>query len=242
MRLIKLLGLAFMATLAFSAIGALGAGSASALLFLTSGGASTTFTVLNLNTSTKPAVLETKGGQKVECEGVVGSGTILNKTDLSHKIVFTFHKCKASFGSTCSSAGEPSGLIKTLSLRGLLVTLLNGKYGIETVSEKGTTGDLAEFKCSGLIGEVTTVVTGSVVGEFTETKAESEVLKKEAKVEFAKGVNAGEAKIKDYWTLEGVVSATLTSKLSGAVVETAESNEQAVGDVSPAVEVKFCHG
>jgi hypothetical protein len=234
--IIKMLGLAFMATLAFSVVGALGAGSASALLFLVAGdAASETYTVENLG---KPT-LETSSKRTVTCESVDGGGTILNKTDVVEKASFTFHKCTSSFAGECTSGTEPKGLIKTLALDGLLVTLLNGKYGILTLPEKST--DEAEFTCKGLL-TVTTVVTGNVVGEFTETKAESEVSKTAAKVVFAKGANAGEQAIKDYWTLEGIKAAKLESTLSGGINEgPLESNEQAEGDVKTTNGITLLH-
>ncbi len=234
--IVKMLGLAFFATLAFSAIGALGAGSASALLFLTTNGVATElFTVLDLNGAGKPAILETASGHTTECETVLAHGFILNKTDEVDKLLFTFHKCKA-FLSNCSSSGEPSGLITTLELNALLVTLLNGHYGILILGEK--TKHLATYTC----GTEKVVVEGTVVGEFTETKAESEAFKAEAKVEFKKGANPGEPAITSYWTLQGTAAPKLEATITGIINESkVGSSETAVGDVSPLKPVKFCH-
>lgn len=234
MRIMKMAMAAVFAVLAFSAIGALGASSASALLFLTSTGTSESYTVKSLS---KP-LLETKGGQKVECESVAGSGTILNKTDRVDKVLFTFHKCKAFAELVpCKSSGEPAELIKTLDLSGLLVTLLNGKYGILIQGEGSK--HLASFSC-GVTENV--VVEGSVVGEFTESKAESETFKTVAQVEFKKGAGAGEPAIKDYETLKGLGTPNLETTITGVIKETkAESSEQALGDVLTTNTVKFCH-
>jgi len=235
MRSIKVLGLAFVALLALSVVGV---GSASALLFLVTGASSETFNVNNLNTSAKPATLETAGKNTVTCPSVLGKGTILNKTDVAEKILFTFHGCTDSLGSSCQSSGEPSGLITTLDLDGLLITTLGGKYGIVVLAEKG---NLAEFTCGSGIVEVKIVVTGTVVGEFTETKAESELEKTSSQMQFAAGTKAGEPAIKDYWTLEGIKAAKLESTITGAINEKAESNEAALGDVVTTNGVKLCH-
>jgi hypothetical protein len=233
MRTIKALGLAFVAMLAFSS---LGVSSASALLFLTKN-PSELFLVLNLNSAGKPAILETAGTNKVECTFVLGHGIILNKTDIAEKILFTFHGCKQALAGACNSPGEPSGLITTLELDALLVTLLNGKYGILVLPEvKG--GNAAFFSCGGVIN---VVVKGTVAGEFTETKAESEVEKEEGKVVFEKGAKAGEQAIKDVWTLQGIVADKLESSITGLFSESGESNEQAEGDIRTPFKVKFCH-
>jgi hypothetical protein len=233
--IIKMLGLAFFATLAFSAVGALGAGSASALLFLTQS-TKELFTVKSLTTAKLETALNA-----VECATVLGHGLILNKTDIAHTILLTFHECKVA-GTTAactgtSNANEPSGLITTLELDALLVTLLPStadKYGLKVLAEKG---NLAEFKCA-TVPETNVTVKGSVVGEFAETLTESETAKAEAKLVFAKGANAGEAKIKDYETLNGVGAAKLESSFTGIFEE---SNQQGTGDVIPLHPVTLCH-
>lgn len=230
--IVKMLGLAFFATLAFSAVGAIGAGSASALLFLTSGASEETSTTVNLNTETSPATLEAENGLSVKCPSVLGSGTILNKTDRIDKLLFTFHKCTAGILGACTSSGEQTGLIKTLELDALLITLLNGHYGLLILAEKG---NQAEFVCGG----VTIEVKGTVAGEFTATAAEAEAGATEMNLVFKKGAKAGESAIKDYWTLEGVREAKMESKGLGSTFE--ESNEQANGDAKTANIVKFCH-
>ncbi len=235
--IIKMLGLAFFATLALSAMGALGAGSASALLFLTTN-AKESFTVKGLTI----AELETKGKNTIECANVLGNGLILNKTDVAHSIFLIFHKCniKGLPSATCTSAGEPAGLIKTLQLDALLVTLLpstSDKYGLLLLAAKG---NLAEFKCASL-PETNAEVKGTVVGEFTETLTESQTAKKEATLKFEKGANAGEPAITSYWTLQGTAAPKLESTLSGLANETSESNEKVTSDVVATNNVSFCH-
>lgn len=233
MRIIKLLGLALMVTLAFSAVGAIGAGSASALVFLTESGRELLFTAKSL---TKP-VLETANGSKVECVLLLGHGFILHNTDKAHKILLTFHGCKNVLLGECKSTNEPAGLITTLELDALLVTLLPSidKYGLKLLAEKG---NLAEFTCG--IGEAPVVVKGTVVGEFEETLKESETFKKERPLLFEKGVNPGEPAIKDYWTLEGVSTAKLEASINNAPFE--EANQQVLVDIRANGGVKFDHG
>jgi hypothetical protein len=235
-RNIKVLGLALIAMLA---LGVVGAGSASALLFLVKGGAaSESFTVKNLNNSAKPATLETAGKNTITCNSVLGKGTILNKTDMIEKILFTAHECTDSLGSSCQTAGEPSGLVTSLDLRGLLITTLNDKYGIVLSAEKANHG---EGTCGSGLFEVKIAVSGTIAGEFTETLAESQTEKTVAQIEFKKGANAGEPAIKDYWTLEGIRTSKLETTVTGAINETAESNESALGDVVTVNGVTLCH-
>lgn len=236
MRILKLLGLAFFATLALSAIGAFGAGSASALLFLTTLNPEL-FTIKNVG----PLVFETRGGNKVECEIVLGHGFVLNKTDITHLFLLTFHKCASTFAGPCTSPNQPQGLITTLELDALLVTLLQSidKYGLLLLAKNGI---IAEFTCSNALVTVKAVVSGSVVGEFEETLAESEAAKKEVKVKFAKGVNPGEPAIKSYWTLQGIAEPKLLITLSGAIIENdVESNMQVLLNIVFLHTVRFCH-
>jgi hypothetical protein len=228
MRMIKLLGLALMATLAFSAIGAIGAGSASALRFLTESGKLLLFTLESL---TKP-LLSTAGG-KVNCESLLGHGFVEHNTDRAHKILLTFHGCKLNEGSeVCKStqSGEPEGLITTLELDALLVTLLASldKYGLVILSEEHPP-HLAKFVC-GILATLVTVL-GSVVGEFEESLKESEENKKEKKVAF-------EHKLEQtYWTLEGLQTAKLDANPFG-VFEPA--TQQVLVDIRADGGVRLC--
>ncbi len=229
MRIMKLLGLAFLATLAFSAVGTLGAGSAAALLFLTESGKELLFTIKSLGNAT----FESASGSRFECKSVLGHGFIMHKTDSVRKILLTFHECGSGL-TQCTSSGEPSGLIKTLELDALLVTLLSplDKYGLKLLAESG---NLAEYTCG--LGSVE--LRGSVVGEYEETLAESETFKKEVKLVFEKGVNSGEPRIRDYETLNGAGTAKLESKSGGGAFE--EMNLQMLLDLISDGNVKFCH-
>jgi hypothetical protein len=233
-RSIKMLGLAFVAMLAF---GVAGVGSASALLFLSTL-ASELFTVKTLNTASNPIKIETKGSNLFTCNSILGHGSILNKTDRADKILLTLHECKNAVDESCQSAGEPSGLITTLDLDALLVTTLSGHYAFLLLAEKG---NVAEFACSSGLAEEKIVATGNIAGEFTESKAESEMEKTERKLEFTKGTNAGEQAIKDYWTLEGVQTAKLEFTLSGPINEKAEATMMLVLDIVTPHPGKYCH-
>jgi hypothetical protein len=236
MRIFKLLGLALMATLAFSVVGALGAGSASALLFLTESGKLLLFTLKNLGL----AILETLNGTKVECESLLGHGFIVHKTDIAEEILLTFHECKSAVGS-CTTAGEPTGLIMTLLLSGLLVSLEKptDKYGLRISSEHGPNEHLATFTCGTPPLSVTVIVKGSVVGEFEETLAESETFKKESKVKFAKN-GVGMPAIPSYWTLEGLRTAKLEASTNGGT-SFEEASQEVLVDIFSDGGVKLDH-
>lgn len=229
MGILRLLGLAFIVTLIFSGFSA---GSASALLFLTSLAIQELFTLLNLNSAAKPARLETKAFS-VACESVLGDGLNEDKTDLAKKILLTLSGCEAPLGGKCQSAGEPEGVIKTLELDALLVTTLNDRYGILLL---GGAGNIAEFNCV-LVPNV--VVRGSVVGEVPETLEDAREPKEEFKVIFAKGVNAGEPAIKDYWTLTSLQAPKLEVSVEGGKFEGASL--EAVIDERAVFSIRLCH-
>jgi hypothetical protein len=229
--IIKMLGLAFFATLAFSAVGAIGAGSASALLFLTTtSNAEELFTVKGLGN----AVLELATGTEVKCKVTSGHGFLLKSTNYAHKILLTFHECTSPLGE-CNSAGEPKGLIKTLELVALLVRLLEplARYGLKVLAEKG---NLADFNCG--ILNTSVVVKGAVVGEFEETLTQSRENNTERKLVFEKGSGAGVPFITDYWTLQGVGTAKLETSIGAAAFR--ESNEQVLVDINTKFNGSFC--
>jgi hypothetical protein len=238
--IIKMLGLAFFATLAFSAIGALGAGSASALLFLTLSGGELLFEIKSLLHFNKvepphPTLLSSIGN--VECELLLGRGAILHKTDEARKIRLEFHRCRLQGTmfpcTTRGVTGEKEGLIITLLLKALLVTLLEvrgqeTKYALKIESEEGAP-HLATFEC---LGE-TIVVQGSVVGDFEESLTQSQTLKKEAALLFGKFV------AQDFWTLRnGIGEAHLTASNPRV---TALATEDALVDIRANDFVRFDH-
>lgn len=241
MRTVKILWVLFVAALAF---GLVGAGSASALLFLT-GLAKELFTLANLNSFEAPAVLETAGKNKIECESILGHGSILEKTDQIEKMLFTFHGCvgRPLLGN-CSSAGEPTGLITTLELDALLVTLLpgsptNGKFGILVLAEKGNQdNNLAFVSCS---TGVNFAVRGTVTGQFTETPQESELEKTESRIKFSSSGVPGEQSPKVVWTLQGLRTDRLESILTGIIGETAETSLTATADMKTPNGLRLCH-
>jgi hypothetical protein len=242
MRTIRLLGLAFFAVLAFSVVGAVGGATpASALLFLTLSGKELLFEVKSLRhlnaTPANPTLLSRNGN--VECELLLGRGAILNKTDEARKIRLEFHRCNvqgfpALRCTTEGVAGEKPGLIITLLLKALLVTLLEvrgqeTKYALKIESEERAP-HLATFFCEG-IGTV--VVQGSVVGDFEESLRQSQTPKEEAALLFGKFVS------QDYWTLRnGIGTAKLEANL-GFGFEPAE--EDALVDIRAEGKVSFCH-
>jgi hypothetical protein len=227
--IIRLLGTTVVATLVFSAIATLGAGSALALLFLTSS-TKELFTMLGLTSLAKTAVIETKT-MRLECGVMLGHGLILNQTDIAQEISLTLHECDAPTFS-CFSAGEPKGLIKMSGLEGLLVSLLDGKYGLKLSAEKG---NFAEYSCGGL----PVVIKGSLIGEFTEGRVQAEEVKAGAKLEFGAGTNGGEPKIKDYGTLNGLITPARLELSLG--IEFEEANIKMLMDMEPLHPFKFCH-
>ncbi len=229
--IIKMLGLAFFATLAFSAVGALSAASASALLFLTAN-AKESFTVNGLGLQ----LLLTLSNQGTICHNVLGSGLILNKTDFAHKILLTFHGCESPALGSCQSAGEPNGLIKTLELHALLVTTLSGLYAIVILSEKG---EAAEFSC----GIAKIKVTGQIAGEFPE-KANLEKGTTEAKLTFErKAGEIGMPKITSWWTLEGTAGPNpqYEAEIKALTTETSPASQDGVADITTPFTLKLCH-
>lgn len=231
MRMLKLLGLAFMATLVFNAFST---ATASALEFLTKLAGQELFTLLNLNSMATPVVIETKGF-KLVCTSILGHGTILEFTDIAHKILYTLSGCEADFVGKCESAGQPEGVIKTLELDTLLVTTLNTKYGILVLAEKG---NIAEFKCF-LTGAVNLIVRGNVVGETPVTLAQSGQANEELNVVFQKGVNVGEPAIKDYWTLPEIKVPKLEMGPEGG--KFASASLEAMLDMAPVHSIVLCH-
>jgi hypothetical protein len=99
------------------------------------------------------ASLETVGTMTVSCEGESSTGKYTgNKTIGS--VVVSFLKCTAS-GSSCQSAGSPSGTIVTNSLEGVLgveelaAEPVNYKIG-EDLFPPGRSGSIASFSCGGI--------------------------------------------------------------------------------------------
>jgi hypothetical protein len=227
-RVVVLLGM----MLAFAAIGA---SPALALLFLVKN-SEELFLLLSLFGT--GIIIETASKNLVGCQAVLGDGLILNQTDVAEKILFTFHGCDASGGS-CNSADEPAGLITTLDLDALLVTLLSGRYGFLLLAEKG---NMAEFECDGDLE--TETLKGTIIGEFPNDSIGKESETEEKKLIYTPGLKAGEQSIKDWWTLQGVKGPPkLEDTLSGLINESnVESDLQMQPDMRVPGGIELCHG
>jgi hypothetical protein len=164
MRIIKLLGLAFMATLAFGAVAATNSFAAEEL-FLTASGHELLFEGLSL----LGLLRGLNGGipSIVSCELDLVHGWALNDSPLAHRIKILFHtKCQQTVGSTTEKCTEPIHVKESLGELGLLL-LPNGKHDIVLllIPSDGTTV-FAKITC-GSFGETT--VEGAVIGELPET-------------------------------------------------------------------------
>jgi hypothetical protein len=114
--------------------------------------------------STSGAVtLETASGTELACSSDKDKGLITGPESVAN-ILITFHGCKTS-GFACSSGTEPSGVITTQELSGLLgyISKASRSVGIDLVPVSGT--ELVEFNCLGDIIKVK--IKGSVIGEVT---------------------------------------------------------------------------
>lgn len=108
--------------------------------------------------------LLTTSNKSVECTTSVSSGEISSASTVQN-VVVTFHGCTAFFGFvSCTSAGQPSGTIKTNALHGTLVYLETGsaKKGMLLKPAAGTV--FASFNCGG----TTITVSGEVLGELVQ--------------------------------------------------------------------------
>jgi hypothetical protein len=149
--IIKMLGLAFFATLALSAFGASSASAVVHPLILIV--PPNTYPQLILGLSKKVSNLVAKGGSKVECQHLLIHGLIHSGLDIL--LLLLWHQC-TSAGAECNSAGEQKGLIHTavLLLPRLLLSHLPG-FLIQLDPELK---HVAEFEC----GIVKVVVNGTV--------------------------------------------------------------------------------
>jgi hypothetical protein len=113
--------------------------------------------------------LETSNGTVVECSSDKDKGTI-NGSESAANVLVTFHGCKSS-GFACTSASEPSGLITTKELAGLLgyISKTSKTVGLDLAPLTGT--EFVEFNCAG--GIVKVKVKGSVIGGVTPINTQS---------------------------------------------------------------------
>lgn len=204
MRAISVLGLLLAA---MSVLATVAAGSASALFFK-SLNASELFTV---NETGSVRFFEATNKEKVECTATLAHGFILSGTDKAAQILYLYHGCKSGSGFACNSSGQPSGLIETNELKGLLVTLLASEGGKPALLLSPEGGALyAKFECAG--GLVTVTGEGNVLGEFTGRVNE---LIKNLNFKFTCSGTAGKPTLTSYETEAGKFSAELTSSAEG---------------------------
>jgi hypothetical protein len=131
--------------------------------------------------------LETANGTQLTCSSATGKGSITGPESAGNALI-TFHGCQSS-GSVCTSGTEPSGLITTHELSGLLgyINKSSKSVGLDLAPTSGT--EFAELNCSG--GMVKVKIRGSLIGEVRpiNTKATSGELtfqKSAGKQEFTK--------------------------------------------------------
>ena len=118
--------------------------------------------------------LQTSGGTKVGCTSDKDKGLISGPESVDNVLV-TFHGCKTGI-FTCTSGTEPSGLITTKELSGLLGWINKSALtvGLDLAPTSGT--EFVEFNCAGELVKVK--VRGSVIGKVTplNTKTTSGLL------------------------------------------------------------------
>jgi hypothetical protein len=148
--------------------------------------------------------LAATNGESMACESDSGTGEIINEHEAAG-ITVVFHGCIGTEGGkTCKimTAGEPEGLLATITLRGLLG---------ETSEDTSKAAELVEPESGKVwwtpLGSciITAAVEGSIAGEATPTGVSS----KDGKVVFLGG--EGSQSIKKVTVKSGGVSPKLTS-------------------------------
>jgi|SRR4051812_33401399 len=167
-RLIPAFALALMASLA---LGALAAGSASALSIKNGNGTNPVF-----GSSPGAPTIQVQGGATIKCAGSNFAGSYQNST--SGTAHFDTSNCKEGFGFACTTPGQVAGTIASTSLNFKLIYLDSAKtkFGLmispasSVFSEpfpgflyENPSGVFTEFKC----GNNTYKVTGSVINQIT---------------------------------------------------------------------------
>jgi hypothetical protein len=166
-RMMKMLGLAVAAMLAFAAMSTASASASYPEFVPSEGGFPVPFEATG-----GEGVLETVAGRTVTCaSGASEGGNILEEPAKQVEVKVIFEGCTASgpFGAawTCTSSGAAAGEIKTV--------LLNGQYNYPKVQAGkavllrlwpavGT--EFTSFTCKGIFLSITLTVRGSVIGEI----------------------------------------------------------------------------
>ncbi len=177
MRFIRLLGLAFFATLVLSAVGALGAGSASAFhpLFLLLKGTELSFTVSGRDPTLRGENLGATG--TILCNKVEGSGAILAKSTLAHRVHLRFfEKCEQTVGTNKATCKEP--ILPKLALAELGLLLLPGGHASDVALRLAPDDGTTVFTTVECLNGNTTVegeIVGEVIGPFNTEVASAEV-------------------------------------------------------------------
>jgi hypothetical protein len=216
-RLMRLAGLALVASLV---IGGAAAASASAAGIVLLNGATYPqgFSVKSGNVSTLTAgtVLT------VTCSTLLGSGTLWSATDALLSLLW--HGCKESANNSCQSAGEPTGLIHALVL-GLPVWLDKAltKPGLLFERHQGN-ADIAHFTCAGTATLV--LVKGTVLGHITKPAKEEKSHSLEVEVNAVAGslqefekVEEGTVVDKLEAFVNGVKATSATEEVKPAIAE-----------------------
>jgi hypothetical protein len=170
MRIIKLLGVAFFVTLAFSTAGALAAEPAH-LLFLTQSGLTLLFNAVSLFWTLRGS----QGGlpAAISCELDLIHGFVLHRSPLIHllRIIFHGHCVQKINGGANESCTEPIET-KPILLELGLINLADGKKHIGILLRPSEGTEIGTVTCGGH----STTIGGVVVGEIPETaRGESQI-------------------------------------------------------------------
>jgi len=178
--------------------------------------------------------LTTTTNETVECGSSTGSGEYTNGTTATATLFF--HSCKGPSSTTCTTAGQPSGTIKTNVLT--VHNVWANKHGVKTLAALFTppatgesAGKFATFKCTlfGLGPEIT--VTGTLIGEVELTSAcntETTV----SHLNF-QSTSAGHQTITTLWNTAGTYD--LTADVSGSPTT---ASQDGTGTITFAKKVK----
>jgi hypothetical protein len=159
MKYLRSLGLAVLAALSVMAV--MGAGIASASEPTAVVTSPNTFPVA-FHGHGGAGELNTTSNHQVSCTTSTSKGEI-SSASTAQNIEVTFHGCTAFFGFvSCTSAGQPTGTVKTNVLHATLVYLSGSTKGLLLKPKEGTT--FATMNCGG----TSISVTGEVLGKLVQ--------------------------------------------------------------------------
>jgi len=203
-RSIKVVGLAFVAVLALSAVSVTSASATELIKFSKTGNFE--------GKQTTPAELETSNGKKVECKTVTAKGKVTS--EIKGETLLEFGECKTTafiFEGPCTSAGSSSGKIHIPTLLILLGSDENPEVNMNPAVLLKPDPSVV-FKCEVAGQSATLTVTGSVIClvKNAANKTEIELL-------CEKGTKSGEQKDKKFWDIgETNQEDTLRTSSTGA--------------------------